>query len=145
MLFAYDSHLKISGLCSVDSHEIDLDGYQDDDVPDEVLNDVHLRQNGSNDHTGRDAANGKLFASVWFPFVLIKEFNCCMFILSLDIEGGDTAMEDAERKKMKLTYEEFQKVTRAIVMRLRQQEENAEEGNMRQIWQFYKMFINAGR
>ena len=39
-------------------------------------------------------------------------------------------MEDAERKKMKVTYEDFQKVTRTIVMRLQQQEESIEEGNM---------------
>ena len=54
-------------------------------------------------------------------------------------------MEDAERKKMKLTYEDFQKVTRTIVMRLRQQEESIEEGNKRPILQFYRVLINAGK
>ena len=56
-------------------------------------------------------------------------------MLAVAFEGGDTIMEDAERRKMKVTYEDFQKVTRTIVMRLRQQEESIEEGNMLLIWQ----------
>ncbi|KAH7428831.1 hypothetical protein KP509_09G019700 [Ceratopteris richardii] len=88
-----------TSIISVDSHEIDLDAFQDDEVPDDVLSDVNLTPNVTNSRPNDARSN------------------------------GDVTMDDqAEKKKMKVTYEDFQKVTRAIVIRLRQVEESADDG-----------------
>eukprot|EP00250_Pteridium_aquilinum_P008956 c18338_g1_i1 orf=152-2668(+) len=87
-----------TSIISVDSHEIDLDDFQEDEVPDDMVNDVSFTPNGNSART--DEAHPA---------------------------GGDATMDEAEKKKMKVTYEDFQKVTRALVLRLRQQEESMEE------------------
>ncbi|KAI5077419.1 hypothetical protein GOP47_0007243 [Adiantum capillus-veneris] len=88
-----------TSIISVDSHEIDLDDYQEDEVPDDMLNDVNFTPNGN----GAPAND------------------------SHPTDGDATMHEQGEKRKMKVTYEDFQKVTRAIVIRLRQQEESVED------------------
>ncbi|MCO5597380.1 hypothetical protein L7F22_051456 [Adiantum nelumboides] len=88
-----------TSIISVDSHEIDLDDFQEDEVPDDVLNDVSFTPNGSNARVDE----------------------------SHPTDGDATMPDQGDKRKMKVTYEDFQKVTRAIVIRLRQKEDSGED------------------
>ncbi|XP_024525254.1 DNA replication licensing factor MCM6 [Selaginella moellendorffii] len=106
--------LLSTSIISVDSHEIDLD----DDVGDvrddqDILEQVHMRpgmRTGAADETTPAAMDtGEEGPSA------VKE----------ELEEGEG--DEAQKKKMKVSYEQFQKITRALVLRLRQHEESLQE------------------
>ncbi|XP_024542911.1 DNA replication licensing factor MCM6 isoform X1 [Selaginella moellendorffii] len=106
--------LLSTSIISVDSHEIDLD----DDVGDvrddqDILEQVHMRpgmQTGAADESTPAAMDtGEEGPSA------VKE----------ELEEGEG--DEAQKKKMKVSYEQFQKITRALVLRLRQHEESLQE------------------
>eukprot|EP00249_Psilotum_nudum_P000716 c12813_g1_i1 orf=555-2558(+) len=93
--------LLSTSIISVDSHEIDLEDFQDNGLLGEDIEDINPLRSTSADNQ----------------------------VANVETEPGHAAdAQDKDKRKMKVTYEQFQKITRAFVMHLRQREDSVQEG-----------------
>ncbi|KAJ7516860.1 hypothetical protein O6H91_21G001800 [Diphasiastrum complanatum] len=106
--------LLSTSIISVDSHEINLDEYQDEGNEDGDRGNLP-----ANDNRQEPADQDEHYQQGTFANEEQQPSG-----------AEDENMQDADerqRKKMKVTYEQFQKVTHSLVLRLRQHEESLQE------------------
>lgn len=130
----------------MDTHEIDLDdpGDEDparnDDEPgaapeglepnDNIDSQVHENGGGHQEGKRRHARlDVHIRSTVSCHGACCGSHLTCKDSAAAGTSGGATdGAEDAQAKKMKITFEQFQKVTRALVMHLRQKEDSQPDG-----------------